>query len=118
MIEYFPLYAPDSKAKRDIKPYFPPKTFFWAIYMTLHKNDAQKAIDKERKKRYLKDEEEKNKTIMIDPKILDILQGAKFFSKKKGRALFKMKDRKVIKPGMKRHFREIEEGSNKAFTEK
>jgi hypothetical protein len=118
MIEYFPLYGQDPKAKRILKPYYPPKTFFWAIYITLHKEDAQNAINEEREKRYLKDEEEKNKTIMIDSKILDVLQGAKFFSKKKGRALFKIKPREVIKPGMKRHFRDVEGASSKAGTER
>jgi hypothetical protein len=118
LINYFPLYEQDPDANKMAKPYFPPKTFFWAIYVTLYSDDAKETIDEEREKRYLKDEKEKNKTIMIDRKILDILQGAKFFSKKKGRALFKIKPRKAIKPGMKRHFREIEGGSIGRNTER
>jgi hypothetical protein len=118
MVEYFPLYEPDSDATELQKPYLPPKPFFWIVYTTLYKAEAAAKIESERKKRYLKDEKEKCKTIMIDTKILDVLQGSSFFSKKKGRALFKMKPRQVIKPGVKRHFRDVESGSERAMTER
>jgi hypothetical protein len=112
LIEYFPLYEPNPNAKKPPKPYYPTKSFFWVVFTALHPDDAKNEIETGRKRRYLKDEMEKNKTIEVDSKILDVLQGASFFSKKKGRALFKMKDRSPIKPGVKRNFREIEQGSD------
>jgi hypothetical protein len=90
MIDYFPLYERNTNSERTCKPYYPPSAFFWKIFASLHQKYAREVIDKERDKRYFK-EEAKNKTIMVDTKILEALQNVKYYSKKKGRALFNMK---------------------------
>ena len=79
--EYFPIYKAG---------YILTRKFFWEVFGSLHHDEAKSFIAQEREARYLKEEQEKEKVIHVDPKILKALEVVNYFGKKKGRALFKI----------------------------
>ena len=79
--DYFPIYN---------NSYIPPRSFFWQVFGTLHFDDAKRFIDEERQMRYQAEEIIKEKTIKVHPEVLKALEAVNYFSKKKGRALFKL----------------------------
>jgi len=81
--QYFPVYS---------AAYIPGRRYFWEIFATLHYDDAMKFIDEERTNRYKREEEENNRIIKIDPTIYNEIMNCKYFSKKKGRALYAQKN--------------------------
>ena len=83
--DYFPVYS---------ETYIPGRKYFWEVFATLHYEDALRFIDEERNNRYAKEEEEKNRLIKIDPVIFEEIMNCKYFSKKKGRALYSHKEEK------------------------
>ena len=82
--DYFPIYSAS---------YIPPRSFFWKVFGTLHYDDAKEFIDQERQARYQQEENDNERIIQINPEILKALEAVNYFSKKKGRALFKMKEK-------------------------
>ena len=79
--DYFPVYQAN---------YVPGRKFFWQVFGTLFYDDAKKYIAMEREKRFLEEEQAKERVMHINPEILEELQNTQYYSKKKGRALFKM----------------------------
>ena len=72
--------------------FIPARKFFWEVFGSLHYEDAMSFIAQERNNRYEKEEQENAKMMMVNPDILQELKAVKYFSKKKGRALFKAGD--------------------------
>jgi hypothetical protein len=103
--DYFPIYS---------ESYIPGRKYFWQVFGTLFHEDAKRFIDMEREKRYVEEEEQKERVMMINPQILDELENVKYFSKKKGRALFKMSSKAYppIERKRKRPFSAISDASS------
>jgi len=89
LFDYFPMYTSN---------YVPGRRHFWEVFGTLFHEDALRFIDEERTKRYEREEEEMNKNMKIDPVIYEQIMNCKYFSKKKGRALFANKPRETDLP--------------------
>ena len=82
IVAYFPDYDPD---------YMPSRKFFWEIFASLHYEDAKMIINNERKRKYEKEASEKTKEMIMSKDVLDLIQGSLYYSKKKVRALFKIR---------------------------
>jgi len=82
--DYFPVYS---------NSYAPGRRHFWEVFATLYYEDAKRFIDDERTRRYETEEKEMNKSMKIDPVIFKQIMDCKYFSKKKGRALYMKRDR-------------------------
>ena len=104
ILKFFPNYDP---------LYIPNRKFFWEIFATLHYSEAANIIKNERKKRYEEEAKEKSKEITIDKEILNQIQGSLYFSKKNGRALFKINPKDYDQPNRKRKLQEIENSESK-----
>ena len=87
--------------------------YLWEIFATLHYSEAANIIKNERKKRYEEEAKEKSKEITIDKEILNQIQGSLYFSKKNGRALFKINPKDYDQPNRKRKLQEIENSESK-----
>lgn len=97
---YFPDYDPE---------YMPSRKFFWEIFASLHYEDAKTIINNERKRKYEKEASEKTKEMVINKDVLDLIQGSLYYSKKKGRALYKIKPKEYGNlPNRKRRLSETE----------
>ena len=81
--DYFPVYS---------HTYAPGRRHFWEVFATLYYEDAKRFIDDERTRRYETEEKEMNKSMKIDPLIFKQIMDCKYFSKKKGRALYVRKE--------------------------
>ena len=81
--DYFPVYS---------NSYAPGRRHFWEVFATLHYDDAKRFIDDERTRRYEAEEKDNNKSMKIDPVIFKQIMDCKYFSKKKGRALYVRKE--------------------------
>jgi len=81
--DYFPVYS---------NTYAPGRRHFWEVFATLYYEDAKRFIDDERTRRYETEEKEMNKSMKIDPIIFKQIMDCKYFSKKKGRALYVRKE--------------------------
>ena len=81
--DYFPVYS---------NTYTPGRRHFWEVFATLYYEDAKRFIDDERTRRYETEEKEMNKSMKIDPLIFKQIMDCKYFSKKKGRALYVRKE--------------------------
>lgn len=79
--QYFPVYQDN---------YVPGRKFFWQVFGTLYHDDAKRYINMEREKRFAEEEQAKERVMLINPEILEELQNTQYYSRKKGRALFKM----------------------------
>jgi hypothetical protein len=77
--DYFPIYSAG---------YIPPRNFFWEVFGTLYFEDAKRFIDEERYARYQSEENDKQRSIKVQPEFLKALEEVNYFSKKKGRALY------------------------------
>lgn len=96
--EYFPMYE---------EVYLPSRKFFWEVFATLHYDDAIRIVNRERDRRFVKEEQEKKEVIEVDPMILNELQSVNYFSKQKGRALYKMKPKEHAVFDRKRKWEEL-----------
>jgi len=81
--DYFPVYS---------NTYVPGRRHFWEVFATLYYDDAKRFIEDERTRRYETEEKENNKSMKIDPLIFKQIMDCKYFSKKKGRALYVRKE--------------------------
>ena len=90
--DYFPIYKAN---------YIPTRRFFWEVFGTLYHDEAKDFIAQEREARYQREEKQKERVIYVEPKILEALEAVNYFSKTKGRALFKM-SAKAYPPTVKR----------------
>ena len=81
--DYFPIYS---------NTYVPGRRHFWEVFATLYYDDAMRFIEDERTRRYETEEKEMNKSMKIDPVIFKQIMDCKYFSKKKGRALYSKKE--------------------------
>ena len=84
IIDYFPGYDQD---------YMQSRKFFWEIFASVHYEDGKTIINNEKKRKYEKEASEKTKEIIISKDILDLIQGSLYYSKKKGRPLYNIKQK-------------------------
>ena len=105
IVEYFADY-PDE----DDEEHIPPKKYFWNVFNTCKPDLASKYIKHSLRQRNNIDEEEKN--IEVAPEVLQQLEEADYFSKKKGRTTFMLtigKQNKPTKRTRKRQYRLYDE---------
>ena len=88
-VEYFPDYG-DSTTD-----YVPPKKFFWDVFSTFDSELAERYIAYSMEQRN-KSVEPSNDVVEVKKDVLNNLFKYRFFSKKKGRALFMLKASKDL----------------------
>ena len=100
IIDYFPEYP-------DTKEYVPPKKFMWDVFSSFNEDVAQKFIKHAMNQR-TEEEGEGDRTVEISQEVLDQLEAANYFSKKKGRALYMLAASKDITPVQRKRKRKFE----------
>ena len=80
----FNRYFADYDGNED---YLPPRRFMWDVFATLDYELANEFVDHSMKARFVEGEQEKSKSIEIDPEIYEMMMNSNYFTKKKGRVL-------------------------------
>lgn len=98
--DYFPEYP-------ETKDYVPPKKYMWDVFSTFNEDVAQRFIKHAMSQRTA-EEGEGDRTVEISQEVLDQLDAANYFSKKKGRALYMLASSKDITPVQRKRKRKFE----------
>ena len=87
--KYYPEYEETSG-------FIPPKKYMWDIFSTRDSNIGNRFISHSLKERN-QEEKEGDRIVEVSENVLNQLQAAHYFSKKKGKALFMLKASKDLR---------------------